>query len=59
MFNKHFTKKDIKMANRYMNGCHLMSPVKYELKQDTTTHLSGFPGGSAVKNPPAVQKNLI
>ena len=36
-----------------------MSPVKYELKQDTATHLSGFPGGSAVKNPPAVQKNPI
>ena len=47
------------MANRYMKRCHLMSPVKYELKQDTATHLSGFPGGSAVKNPPAVQKNPI
>ena len=47
MLNKHFTKKDTKMANRYMQRCHLMSPVKYELKQDTT-HLLGFPGVSAV-----------
>ena len=60
MLNKHFTKKDIQMANRYMKRCHLTPPVKFESKQDdTTTHLLGFPGGSAVKNPPAVQENPV